>query len=420
MHCKYCGYELKRGDSECPNCKHILEMSEVSYTKKSNNLVFIILIVLLLGIIGGGYYYVSRPQVIFNLFLNKVYKEVNSEVPNYKQVKTNLDLNVNVEMSDEYKDITDIINNFKISSMFNLDLENKKFAMGLSADYNNKLLASADMYYEKDKAYIDLNNLFNKLIEVDVDEENEEINITEEDVKVVISSIFNATKKSVEVAEYSNEKIELNGSNVNKSTLIINENNKTVVLDAFVEYLISDNEFITVISKLSEMSIEDVITQISSLKEEIHFDEEIHFSIYTNEFLKLEVGTGEEVKILCTKINNKEFKMEMNDIEGTKINATIKDMGNNKINIIYNIQSEEIKLVVTMNISYVFNEKIQMPVTKEVVSMDELTDEDANSIMEKVMENEGIKDIIETITSLMPDDNYDEEYDGEYYPEYEF
>ena len=68
-------------------------------------------------------------------------------------------------------------------------------------------------------------------------------------------------------------------------------------------------------------------------------------------------------------------------------------------------------LVVTNN-DLKYSSRNYSPVVKTPKST--LTDEDANSIMEKLMENEGVKEIIETITSLMPDDSYDEEYDEEF------
>jgi len=416
MHCKYCGYKLKKKDKTCPNCEYIFGDEGNNYSKKGSKFVPILLIVLLFGVIIGGYYYVNRPEVVFNLLLNEVYESASNEIKNYNQVKTKVDFNINVDMGEEYKDITNLINDFKISSSVNMDLENNSFVLGLSADYKNKSLLGLEMYYENNKAYIDLKDLFNKLIEVDVEmEETTELDITESDINIIVETIFNAVKDAIHVAEYSTSKEELDGVNVNKNKLIINNQNKDEIVSVFIDYLLDSNEFIESLSKIGGITNEEVINTLTEMKNVEKLEQDIYFSVYTkkitNDFIKFEIGTKEKVVISYTKVNDKEYKMEMNDIEGTNVVTTMIDNGNNTSTIISEATNDDVRVKLTLNMSYVFNEKIQTPLTKEKVSIDELTEEDTNYIMEKIMEKESINEIVETITSLMPEDDYDENYD---------
>lgn len=422
MHCKYCGCVLKKGDKVCPNCNHVIENKDINFTKKNHNGILIIIILLLLGVIIGGYFYVSRPEVMFNTLLNKIYKSANNEIKNYEQVKANIDMSFNVDAGEEYKDVIDIINNFKIKSSFNIDSKNEMFVLGLGADYNNKSIIDADMYYENNMAYIDLKDLFSKLIKFDINIEEDEINITESDISIIVNNIFNAFKESIKKADYISSK----DADVNKNTLVINNNNKNDIINTFVEYLLNSNDFIDVISKIGVITKEEVIEGLKELKDTEDLEEEIHVSIYTkmftNEFVKLEVGTKEEVIITFTMPKNNVYKIESFDYEGSKFVITITQENDNKLSVVYNIESTDIKMLMNMNITYTYNEKVQIPLTKESVFIDELTEEDTNSIMENLMQNEGIIEIMEVVESLFPEDgelnnDFDEDYnyDDEFY-----
>lgn len=419
MKCNYCGETLSVEDKVCPLCGKV-----VSSTKKSHKGVLVLLIILLLGVIGGGYYYITRPDVVFTTLLNKVYKSANEEVEDYKQIKLNLDFNVNVDAGEEYKEITDLINNIKINSSFNFDATTEKFVLGLGADYKNKSLLNANMYYEEEMAYIELKDLFDKLIKVEVEPTEEEVEFTEEDINILIEEVYGALKNTLKVGEYTSSKAKVNDIDVNKNTLVINNENKGKLINTFVDYLLNSNDFIDTISKVNEMTKEEVIETLNYIKEEkVDLEEEIHVSIYTkiltNDFVKFEVGTKEEVLLSFVSESETVCIMEMT-VEGTKVVATITDdVKNNKASIVFDMEVEGIKVKLTMNMSYVYNEKIEMPNTQNSVLMEELTEEDTNTIMTKLMENEGIVEIIGVIESMMPEEDYSDdsyvEYDDEIY-----
>ena len=428
MKCKYCGSEILDTDIRCKNCNSLVER-EVgiedansfyeSTKKKSHNGILIFIIILLLGVIGGGYYYVTRPDVVFNTLVNNLFESANQELnKNYKQAKVDFDFTFDIDAGSEYKDITDLINSLNFKSSINTDLENKKIEFDLGVDYKNNALVDSNIYFDKNTIYIDLKNIFNKLIKYEIDENIEEINITEEDVNIILNDVFYALKDALKEGTYLSK----TEKDINKYILVIDNENKNMMYNKFIDYLLNSNEFIDIMSKVSEVNKEDVINVLTESKEELDdIEEEIHISIYTknltNDFVKLEVGTKESVYITFNKIDDKTYKLETANIDDISTIVTI-TTDNNKTTLVYDINSEEVKAKATFNILYTYNEKINIPVTKESILITDLTEEDTNKMLENLMNNESVKEIIEKVTELMPQE--DEELDETIEDDYEF
>lgn len=426
MKCKYCGEPLLENDNVCPSCKKSqvegeMEVFSDMVEKKGHKVIWavIVVVVLLLGAVGFVYYRNTRPEVVFTKLLNNVYKSTVNKEESYKQVKAVFDMKATVDAGEEYKELTDLINNMAINLSVNYDLNSEVFVLNLGANYNEKTLANVNMYYEKDVVYVELKDLFDKLIKLDVDAE-EKVEINEDDIKVIIDEVYNALKVALKEGKYVTSKAKVNNQDVNKNTLIINNENKDALVNAFVDHLLNSNNFIDAVSKISEMSNDEVKEMLKESKELDDLDEEIYVSIYTkkltNDFVKFELGTKDEVLMSLTEESKDVCKMELTDLEGSKITATITaDEKNNKVSIVYNLEVEGVKVNLTMNTSYVYNEKIEKPNTDNSVSMEELTEEDSNKILENLMENEGIVEFMNVIESMMPGSDGDLMYEDSSY-----
>ena len=348
-----------------------------------------------------------------------MFKSANQELnENYKQAKVDFDFTFDIDAGSEYKDITDLINSLNFKSSINTDLENKKIEFGLGIDYKNNDLIDSNIYFDKNTIYIDLKNIFNKLIKYEIDENIEDINITEEDVNIILNNVFYALKDALKEGTYLSK----TEKDINKYILVIDNENKNMMYNKFIDYLLNSNEFIDIMSKVSEVNKEDVINVLTESKEELDdLEEEIHISIYTknltNDFVKLEVGTKESVYITFNKIDDKTYKLETANIDDISTIVTI-TTDNNKTTLVYDINTEEVKAKATFNILYTYNEKINNPVTKESILITDLTEEDTNKMLENLMNNESVKEIIEKVTELMPQE--DEELDETIEDDYEF
>ena len=181
---------------------------------------------------------------------------------------------------------------------------------------------------------------------------------------------------------------------------------------------IIDEVLVSIMLSPKTFTKEDIIEDLRDAKELEDIEDEIKLSVYTegltNKFAKIDIAVGEEVIATYTQESNKNSKLEMNsdDMKMT-INIT-NDETNKKSTIIYNIEVSEVKVGLTMNMSYAYNEKIEKPNIQNSIAIEELTEEDANKILENLMKNDGIVELMEVIGSIMPEEESIEGYENPY------
>lgn len=369
-------------------------------------LVFLILI--LLGVIGFGYYYTSKPDVVFTTLLNKVYKEALDE-EKFNQLKMTANMNIKIDTKEEYKEYTDIINNINLRMIEHIDLTDSTLKIELGADYKEKLLANINAYYKDNTMYFELKDILDKLIKVDAkDEMSEDLKFDDsyiKDTEVIVNNIYEALKLSLKKGTYVSSDTKVNGSNTSKNELIINNENKNVLVNTFIDYLLNSEEFLSSISKITNKEKQEIIDLLNESKKLEDLKEEIHISIYTkkltNEFVKLEISYNKNNISLLKQEDN--YKIEINNESNIKIvsNITV-DEKNNKITIVIENTTDDIKVIFNIDISIIYNEKLDKPNVENSITIEELTEEDTNNIIENLTKNEGISEIIESFSELMP------------------
>lgn len=413
MKCKYCNSDLLEESKICPNCKKNNEevmddFSDLKEKKSGLKYFLIFLILILLGVIGFGYYYTSKPDVVFTTLLNKVYKEALEE-EKFNQLKMTANMNIKIDTNEEYKEYTDIINNINLRMIEHIDLTDSTFRLEIGADYKEKLLANLNAYYKDNTMYFELKDILDKIIKVDAkDGMREDLKFDDsfvKDTEVVANNIYEALKLSLKKGTYITSDTKINGSNVSKNELIINNENKNAIVNTFIDYLLNSEDFISSISKITNKEKQEIIDLLNESKKIEDLKEEIHISIYTkkltNEFVKLEISYNKNNISLLKQEDN--YKIEINNESNTKIvsNITV-DEKNNKLTIVTENTFDDIKVIVNMNISITYNEKLDKPNVENAITIEELTEEDTNNIIENLTKNEGISEIIESFSKLMP------------------
>lgn len=414
MKCKYCGTDLLEGNTICPNCKKdnkevMDDFSDLKEKKSGLKYFLMFIIILLLGVIGFGYYYTSKPDVVFTTLLNKVYKEALKE-EKFNQVKMTTNMNIKVDAKEEYKDYTDIINNVKLRMTEHIDLNDNIFKLEIGADYKEKLLANLNAYYKDNTMYFELKDILDKIIKVDAKDEmsEEEIDINKlysSDSKVIINNLYNALKETLKKGTYITGNDKIDKINVTKNVLVINNENKDLLVNTFIDYLTKNEGFVTSLGKILDLNKEETINRLNEEKVLGDLENEIHISIYTkkltNEFVKLEINDSKKTISLLKQEDN--YKIEINNESNNKVvsNITI-DEKNNKMKIVTEITFDDIKVTVNMDISITYNEKLENPNVENAITIEELSEEDTNNIIENLTKNEGISEIIESFGELMP------------------
>ena len=417
MKCKYCNSDLLENSTICPNCKKdnnevMSDFADLKEKKGGVKYFCLLLIILLLGVIGFGYYYVTKPDVVFTTLLNKVYKEALKE-SNFEQLKMTTNMNIKIEASEEYKEYTDIINNINFRMNEHIDLTDNTFKLEIGADYKEKLLANINAYYKDNTMYFEIKDILDKIIKVDLKKENQEneqdIDINKlysNDSKVIINKLYEALKETLKNGTYVSNDAKVNGNTVSKNELVINNRNKDILINTFVYYLLNDNDFIDSVSRVFSKDKQEIINSLNELKDTNELEKEIHISIYTkkltNEFVKLEVVIEENTLLSLTMEKEDACKIEVNNGDNIKMVSTIViDESNNNMKIVTESNTDDIKVMVNMDISIIYNEKIEKTNVENAITIEELSEEDTNNIIENLTKNEGISEIMKTFEEIM-------------------
>lgn len=415
--------------------------------KKKVNKILIILPIIIVAVLVGVYLYFNNSKNIFTRTLNKGYKNFTDvldkvNVSTDKTIKTSGDVNFNINVSDEYKNLIDqnILDEInKLELLFNsvVSYENKEFSVELNTKYDKNALFDVALHGQNSNLYIELKNLYNKYIEIPVEEydtlfEEYELEKIEYILNKVESSLLNNLDEKEFVKTKEKLDVESKKIEVNKIEYEFNEEKTLKLLVNTFKELKNDQKFIKYVSEMSgleEKEITDGIdTSIKELSSQTEFEDEtfISIAIYTkgllNEYVGFEINinnlgkikiynnddniygdlyiTGEKVaEITSKKQKENEYKteIEIKDTANITIDSKITDKS---INIDYEIVTEEMSLDGTLNEKITKEENkttndskynMNIKVEDEVVATvninsnikEELTDEPFTNILSK-------------------------------------
>lgn len=365
---------------------------------------------MIIGCLGFGYFYCNLPNVIFNKSLDKVYKSALSEDKDMKTISLQYELNTNIELSNsEDNEIFNIINAISLNGKVNVDLENEFAFVNLDTKYDNKELINADFYMKDNKGYVLLHDIYDKYISVDI-EETKEITFDKESYEIVSKEIIEAVKGSLKKEYFTKEKAEIkvNDKSVTatKNILTINNDNKKEIMNSIVNYLKESEEYLDNMAEISNKTEDELITELDEMlkDEEEKEDYELEVSIYTSGLLNkvvsfdLSVNENNDEMLSMTYIDNEiVIKALGEDGSNGEIKITKKD---EKTTINFIVETIEGKVGFDLSYSLKYNEELKPLVINNSVNINEFTEEDSNSILTKLMENEGFIAIMTAIEKI--------------------
>ena len=371
--------------------------------KKGLIIGMILLCVVLIGGCGFLFFYKSKPERVFTSIIEKANKKIKNNIE-VNQLKEDIELSIKVEAGEEYKAISDLINNLLLKISVNTDLKTNETNLGLKADYKNKEMANISAYYDSKNVYVNLNDLFDKVIAAELNLNEEKIDINVEDLKTIYNEVFEAFKIAIKEGTYSKKSVDLNGSKVTQNTLTINNENKDKMVNAFVNYLKDNDKFITAVSNLSGESKDEIKKSINEDFKIDKLDKEYNLSIYTkgfdDDFVKFSLGTDKElISFTETSKNNYEFKV---DVDGEKMTCNIKEENELSSTASCSVNVLGIKVTTNAKVNIKQNEKVVKPNIENTINYVELTEEDMNTIMENLNKKDGFNDFMNVISTLMP------------------
>lgn len=366
-----------------------------------------ILVLLILGGLGIWYYTTNKADVMVNKIIDKVFDGVTFKNEENSEITYDLSLNIKSENLDS--EALDIINNTKIKGSIYINSKDKYTLINLGATYEDKVLLSFDAYYNDNTIYLQEKSIYDKYVSINIPEELQtEINnmytINEKDINIVKKGIKNALKNALKEETFIKEKVDTNingkSTKANSLKLIINDENRKEILTKISKYLKDNDEFLDSMSNLTYSTSQEIFNSLESLTEN-----------YTNTY------TTTTVILYTTGITNElakvDIKSEQNEKEVSRVVCEsdtcdiqiINDGEQMNMNILMNETSSTIKIngkmgeddvSLTLNLKGNYNKK-DAPKINESVNIDEISEEDMNTIMTNLGEKEEIKYFIEKI-----------------------
>lgn len=290
-------------------------------TKKKGSKGPIIAILLVIAALAAVVYFAytnfSNPKKMFVKSINKGYKEVENFIDDAFKTEVNKpmvlsnDLKLNIKMDDSLVDantkgLIDEINKIKLETEIGYDQKNKQMLMVIGALYDNQKLVNAGAYAKDEKMYFELKDLFDKYIEVPMEDYNsyfEQTTVDVDDVKYVLSKTKDAFIDSLDEDNFKKSKatIKIDGKNVKttKVTYAVSEEKASKIAKKAFSTLVKDSKYIEALATLSgtdkaeiKEAMEETIDEITEGIESGDLDTEdvLSFIVYTKGFNADAVG----------------------------------------------------------------------------------------------------------------------------------
>lgn len=364
--------------------------------------IFVIIALLGLAFFGGKYYLASRNNI--KIFMNDYFSELEANIGKNNSISGNLSLSVNGDTTGSDGKVFKILNNLDFSINYSIDTKENVANIDINTNYYGDKLININTYIEDNNIYLSSSDLYSKYIKIENNKEDnsEKKSITNEDYKVIIDSISTAVSESLKEEYFTKSWVKLDGKNVNKVELLLNNNNIKIINENIINNLKNNNNFIDSFGKLTGKKTMEVKELLDKEIKEVNDKEynEIKISLYTKitKFVKLEITSGEDK--IVVKSNDKGYSFEIVDSEDNNTyNGTI-EINNNSDSTSYNVNVKdsnnlEIKINNTVNNAT----KVEKKDVSNSVLFDDITDKEYEDIINKISNNKAFKMIYEDISN---------------------
>lgn len=382
-------------------------MEDVDNKKKSKKgkvVGFVVLALLfVIGfIVGFKIYELNKPYNIYSSLINSALKS--SKFENHENYKVDFKFNARVEDSELDDTTKEILNTMNYSGTNFISVKEKYMIANYTIKNDSNTLLDMNMYYKNGITYLGLGELFDKLIEIPLDEENSKkvndlfLNINSSNIEVILREIKNAFEDAIKDEKIVKEKttLDIDGKSVNvvNNKLVIDKSNEERISKKLSDYLKNSDDFLDNFSKEFGVSKEDIISFLEDDSYTSEEDYKMVINLYTNGFLNNFVSTKIEFIENDEKIVNFEFNKNSIKISDDMLVFTIKEDEKDKysINLKYELDGMSVELSGTATMSYA---QMSTPFVSNSVSLEELTEEDFVTFGENLSKNEAFIDIIE-------------------------
>lgn len=363
--------------------------------KKAPILQIFGIIILILLLASGMYYYfvIDNPKTILKTYFNSIPSIDNINYPKYMEYS----LKVNVDSNDkENEEFYNLLNKLILNIKYDNNEEYNLYTFNLG--YEDKVLPSIKLQTKNNdnKMYLLLEDIYDKTIELDLDNEEDISKINRNNIEKEINNIYNTLKEEIknilEKGEYSKKIEKLDKKIVRKYTINISKDTLTNTFNN----LLNNKDFITSCTKLTDESEEKVTKEIKDIINDLT---NINFSIYqeliNKNIIKYEITFDNEIiTVLCS---NNIYTITYKEDDKVIYTGTITIDENDSdtttyFNTTYIADNENIKTNIVIKTSYTSN--IELLDTTNSININDISDKEMNNILNNILNNDAVKSIL--------------------------
>ena len=355
--------------------------------KRGLIITLIVLVVLLVGAIGFQLYLnIMFPKSMFQKSISNFTKMSNDILTqinyfDYENKVISIDNNITYVPSNEIKEAYGL-DSLSLEYNIALDNQNKKIFNNFKYLEGSKKYLDIDLLYNNQKGYLNLKDIFDKILESEIDEET----------KAEIDNFFDNIVNNKNATDDTKRLIELVGDiiykNINKDDIVkkdfsVNIEGKTFKLDEYCYTLENEKLYNFILNVLTEMEKNEEIVNILKntygmeevnlvsnfkLDDPSTFASSLYFSLYADntDIVGLSVKTkdvNDESKITYISIDNL-YMFESISGQTTYVSGSKDTSGN--INLTYSVDGKPIgKIKISNN-----NEEYTFIITDDTSDMD--------------------------------------------------
>lgn len=375
---------------------------------ESHSKTWLVILILLIVLISGALFYyfiIESPKNIFNTVTKNVLT-LNTSSNNQKNVKSILidsEINYNLKSSnsdyDAYEPYFNILNNLKFDFSLGTDNENNFMTIGLNTTYKDISMFNLDAMMDpiNNRMYIDLHELYSQKLQLDIEEVNQSENKEDsEDLKIVITSLVNAFKETLDKADYSKKIVKLDDKYLKKVTLNINN----TFINNLGNILLHDELFIASTSRLFDLTEEEIIDNLNQMMAENYKGEfSLYLTLFGNDVKMLEFNQAQDsFKIWQESVDKYTFEITVDYNLEYRGSLTIKKVDDSTlVSATIDIVPLGITLECQEKVIIKENATIQKMDTSNSKNIQELTEEDTNTIITNIFSNQAISNLFKDL-----------------------
>lgn len=353
------------------------------------------IIILILLLASGIYYYfvIGNPKTILKTYFNSISSIDNINYPKYIEYS----LKVNVDSNDkENEEFYNLLNKLILNIKYDNNEEYNLYTVNLG--YEDKVLPNIKLQTKnnENKIYLLLEDIYNKTIELDLDNEEDISKINRYNIEKEFNNIYDILKEEIkdilEKGKYSKKIEKLDKKIVRKYTINIS---KDILTNTF-NNLLNNKDFITSCTKITNQSEEKVTKEIKDI---INNLTDINFSIYqeliNKNIIKYEVTFDNEIiTVLCSN-NMYTFTYKEDDEVIYTSTITIDENDSDTttyFNSTYIADNENIKTNIVIKTSDTLN--IELFDTTNSININDISNKEMNNILNNILNNDAVKSIL--------------------------